>query len=196
MNKKKNYQTLLLCVMMLAITSCSIEKRIHTKGYFVKWHATTSLFQKNNPIEKGVAELENDTQVPIEISSLERNTNKENQENLPSQSLINEDESAMMNQDEISRIAHDKNQTPSNFKQETISPKPEFIVTDSETSHSYRADTELLVNIGLTILLLALIILFIYLALPAIGTMVYVWWGLATVCTILFVTQVIDLILW
>lgn len=191
---KKIKSLLCLTIVLLIVSACSIEKRVHNKGYFVKWHSNPHLFHKNYHPDKEEAET------AFEYQESKKNTEEDfphkNNEILLSERMNNDQQTRLKNERSIT--VNDSEQTLTEIKSDD--PGTTENITQKElrlkNKSNQRADNELIINIVLTVLLLALLILFIYLAIPATGTMVYVWWGLAVVCAIFFVTQVIDLILW
>lgn len=195
--KKNTIKHLLFVTIILSIASaCSIEKRLHNKGYFVKWHSNSQLFHKDYHPEKESVEITIDQEESIENIAVQENLNQKNNEVLLSETMTSEQQSLKKN---VRSTIHDNESTltvVNNNQAEKTEILNQKELSSKNNNSSYRADTELIINIALTVLLLALLILFIYLAIPATGTMVYVWWGLAAVCAIFFVTQVIDLILW
>lgn len=195
--KKNTFKHLLLiAIFLVAASACSVEKRVHNKGYFVKWHSNTHLFHKDCHPEKEIAEIMIDQKESVGNITVQENLNQKNSEVLFPEIMTNEHQSLEKN--EHSTI-HDNEHALTVVNSEQLD-KTESLnqkeLNSKSNNSNYRADNELIINIVLTVLLLALLILFIYLAIPATGTMVYVWWGLAAVCAILFITQVIDLILW
>lgn len=196
MKKNTIKHSLLIAIFLVVASACSIEKRVHNKGYFVKWHSNSHLFHKDDLPKKEIAEIPLKQQESTENVATQEDLSQKNSEFLLSEIMISKQQSlekneySAINDNEDAILFVNNNQTDKivNLNQKEQNSK--------NNNSSYRADTELIINIVLTVLLLALLILFIYLAIPATGTMVYVWWGLAAVCAIFFVTQIIDLILW
>lgn len=196
MKKNTIKHSLLIAIFLVVASACSIEKRVHNKGYFVKWHSNSHLFHKDDLPKKEIAEIPLKQQESTENVATQEDLSQKNSESLLSEIMISKQQSlekneySAINDNEDAILFVNNNQTDKivNLNQKEQNSK--------NNNSSYRADTELIINIVLTVLLLALLILFIYLAIPATGTMVYVWWGLAAVCAIFFVTQIIDLILW
>lgn len=196
MKKNTIKHTLLMAIFLVVASACSIEKRVHHKGYFVKWHTNSYLFHKDDHPEKEIVEIVLEQQESIGNVATQEELSQKNSESLLSEVMINKQQSlekneySAINDNEDAVFFFNNNQTDKTI---SLNQKEQ---NSKNNNLNYRADTELIINVALTVLLLALLILFIYLAIPATGTMVYVWWGLAAVCAIFFVTQIIDLILW
>jgi hypothetical protein len=86
--------------------------------------------------------------------------------------------------------------TNQTVKQETTHQKIIQKVKKQARKVAVPMDGELVINIILMIVFLGLSILFLMLALKATGIMLFVYWGLCALSFILFVTQLIDVIMW
>jgi hypothetical protein len=49
---KNQKKILILCIASIILSSCSIEKRVHNKGYFVQWNNSKSLLKKDKNISE------------------------------------------------------------------------------------------------------------------------------------------------
>jgi hypothetical protein len=181
-----------LLITLSLIFSCTIEKRIYKKGYFVQWnsHFPKKSVDKINENNENYLISENE----IETNFLEHFQN----ENLNAISEINSNDDAILTKENsIPEISTNKNYKFKNTETKKDESEKNYQKIEINQEQEFaRMDGELALNITLTVLFAGLTVLFIFLALAAIVPMIYVWWGLALVSFILFVTQVIDLIMW
>lgn len=173
------------------ITSCTIQKRTVNKGYFVQWHWDKKV--KNNPTEESqsVASLEKvseqilgkseqlapEVNVPVEQNSVEETSNNPIEAPQPNPLLP-------------------QNKKANGEQTLKITEKAPHIIKKQFAKPAAAMDGELWINIGLTIVFIGLAILFLILAMNATGILMWVYWGACALSFVLFVTQVIDLIMW
>jgi hypothetical protein len=207
---KLNYTKIYFYLTLFSIffTSCTVEKRIHNKGYFVKWN--TSNFQnttKNLHTEHNVEDLSSENvnhQAENLSSSIETSISADqiNNEQIERSSYLEKTNEAKISKTE--KTTNEKlsfiSKTKENVNQKNVNQKniKQFVQIKKDKFKSFlnRADSDLIINIIVTVLLAAAIGIFIFLALAATGTIMYVWWGLALIAAIFFVTQLVDLIMW
>ncbi|MCE3296394.1 MAG: hypothetical protein K0R65_2108 [Crocinitomicaceae bacterium] len=189
---KKASLLLMGILAFLFISSCTIQKRTVNKGYFVQWHWNNKI--KSTPVEEdrvvspepGIEETAEIQETPIFLEA--ENVESPGEEILDAVAVTEEKTEAVTN------FSHKMADFNEDFKlQRMVVGKKLHEMKQSPPP----MDVELAVNIGLLVLFLALAILFTIFALnAAAGTMLFVWWALAGLCFIIFVTQVIDVILW
>ena len=195
-------------LFLVFLSSCTVEKRIHNKGYFVKWN--TSNFQnttKNLHTELNVEDISSEN-----VNQQAENLNSSIEPSISADQINNEQIESLFYLEKTNKVEFSKTEkstneklpfiskTKENVNQKNVNQKniKQFVQIKKDKFKSFlnRADSDLIINIIVTVLLAAAIGIFIFLALAATGTIMYVWWGLALIAAIFFVTQLVDLIMW
>lgn len=195
--KKQHFNLLLiLCFSISLISSCTIQKRTVNKGYFVQWHWDKKIKSEKAESEELSSTNLDETETE-EITTVERNL--ETKENSFERSSDSDFKPTFdLN---IENIRIKTREIKSTFPATECFTKgkhlPLKILKSFKKAKPAAMDGELIVNILLTILFLALAIIFTLLAIKVgAGLMMYIWGILALVAFIIFVTQVIDIIMW
>lgn len=197
--KKQNLRLLLiLCLSIVFISSCTVQKRTVNKGYFVQWHWDKKI--KSEKINSDELASTHEKVDEIEINPSEEFSNLE----ITSTTEQNSNEST--SDSDFKPTFDFENITIKTREIKSYLPATECFTKGKEVSSKILKpfkrpkplmDGELIVNIVLTVVFLGLAILFTMLAIKAAaGIMLYVWSILALVAFVIFVTQVIDVIMW
>lgn len=199
MKRQNLHLLLILCLSIILVPSCTIQKRTVNKGYFVQWHLDKKIkTQKVNSDDLSATKEKEDE---IEINQTETTNTSE----ITSTTEQNSNENTSDSDFKPTSDFHANLET-SNQVAKIVDFKTECFTNGKEVSSKIlkkikkpkpAMDGELIINIVLTIVFLAAAILFTLLAIKAAaGLMLYVWALLALVAFIIFVTQVIDVIMW
>jgi hypothetical protein len=175
------------------ISSCTIQKRTVNKGYFVQWHWDKNLKSSSTESRAQIpaeAELEMQTE-QVEVAEVENFIPTGFSENTDSKpGIISEEENQTI-------VPRTKKMTAISESIALKKPAVRALTQKIKKRAPMPMDAELAINILLLVVFLGLAILFTILAINvATGTMLYVWGALALLCFVLFVTQVIDVIMW
>ncbi|MFN5416153.1 MAG: hypothetical protein ACK5B9_03790 [Flavobacteriia bacterium] len=194
MKKLKN--VLLLVFIFGALFSCTIQKRTVNKGYFVQWNWDKKIKNQGTTETK----VKPESEVQIEIAQTEPIFEEQKSSTSVSDEIEVQDAPVVEENNTSKKSLNSTFNTLKEIKPiskgVTVLKKIHDKVFHKKKAATPPMDGELWINIGLLILFLILTIVFISLALKAIEYMVFVWWGLALVAFIVFVTQVIDVIMW
>lgn len=190
----KNANLLLTGLFALVIiSSCTIQKRTVNKGYFVQWHWDKNVKSPSAenpgqaPEEIDLAQQTEILEAPVPENSIETGFS-ENTDAKPG--IISEHENQTL-------VPRTKKLASISENSPLKKPAIRILTHKIRKAAPMPMDGELAINIILLVVFLALAILFTILAINvATGTMLYVWGALALLCFVIFVTQVIDVIMW
>ncbi|MBI2259875.1 MAG: hypothetical protein HYU67_13380 [Flavobacteriia bacterium] len=201
----KNVLNSLLTIALLfsIVSSCTVQKRLHQKGYFVQWHKNYKTTAENDESQKNItiSEISNNEDFTLSneeisinnsFSNTEMNHNKLNSFD-KNENLFTSEENAVSTSS--NDILHEMMNSEVEHKSQEINvSSSKQTKNESNLNQKSRIDGDLTINIILTVLFAGLIVLFVILGLAAVAPMIYVWYGLAGLSAIVFITQIIDLI--
>lgn len=185
---------LVLFLSFLFISSCTIQKRTVNKGYYVQWNWNKKISDhdnKTNDLADTKIEEEQDFD---QISTVETSTIVLDEVNIPQEREKGESIEKWVQTKKIQDFKLTK-KTVREVRNKVSKIKHSALKKSSKKIPG-NMDWELILNIAMLVLFAVLSVVFLLLALEATGTMVFVWWGLTALCFVLFVTQVIDVIMY
>lgn len=70
MIKKFNFLLITILVVTLAFNSCTVEKRIHTKGYYINWHKSNNYVAKKEAPKESFSQEKINNEIVIENNEI------------------------------------------------------------------------------------------------------------------------------
>lgn len=191
---KNLISTSLIFLIAFSFTHCTIQKRTVNKGYHVQWHIgnKTSHAKQSTQQDYGTNETtiaSNETVDSKEDQKFQNNLVVEIQHESTEQISIEDDHQTALTKPNLVKAEQD-------VKQESTHQRIVQKIKKHARKVAVPMDGELVINVILMLVFLGLSILFLLLALKAAGIMLFVYWGLCALSFILFVTQLIDVIMW
>ena len=169
----------------LFISSCTIQKRTVNKGWFVQWHwdkkiKSNSSGEENKPVELTETQVteENEYFETAAVPALEEAPAEQLNQLDSKKDVVESEKGGSISLKQIpAKVNEIRNSSKSLHQKEMRQSPPPM-------------DTELVINIGLLVLFLALAILFTVLALNvSTGVLLYGYWGLAVLCFVQIVRR-------
>lgn len=193
--KQRHINVLLgLCFGIALFSSCTIQKRTVNRGYFVQWN-------RDKKIKNGSADAKEELSIRQENAVAEETEILASSETgmiEPASGMDTPGDSQALPELAAESKPYTQKQAVQKIAKQVSAVKPAAgKILEKIKRTPPPMDWELTINIVLTAVFLALAILFTLLAIKAAaGLMLFVWGILALVSFVLFVTQVIDLIMW